>query len=322
MVPVVPGPTRRSRWTGVDQFELLGGVQGGSAATGRAPRLHTFLRSKEKPPRRAVSGTPQGAPDRGRDALAVEDTIEGRGMKSVVSSLPLGDDRPRSVECGRTRGRCSRPRVGVSEQMFLVRLAGAGPPRHGAARASPAQLGWRVPGLGFVASDRRSDQGASGHRTPECRWTGSPRFAPDQRARQARLRDDARRGPCRPWRRLDGVLRRRAGGQAALHRRAPARRSPPLRTAPRSGASSADPRASARRPTHAHREGRSCRPRGGAAFRLRAAAGRRPHFHGHVLRGYFTPRPARAFQQIEQRSRASSDALFAVSPQVGTTSSS
>lgn len=39
-------------------------------------------------------------------------------------------------------------------------------------------------------------------------------------------------------------------------------------------------------------------------------------FHGHVLRGYFTPGRARAFQQIERRLARSSDALIAVSPQV------
>jgi glycosyltransferase involved in cell wall biosynthesis len=39
-------------------------------------------------------------------------------------------------------------------------------------------------------------------------------------------------------------------------------------------------------------------------------------FHGHVLRGYFTPGRARAFQQVEQTLGRSSDALIAVSPQV------
>jgi glycosyltransferase involved in cell wall biosynthesis len=39
-------------------------------------------------------------------------------------------------------------------------------------------------------------------------------------------------------------------------------------------------------------------------------------FHGHVLRGYFTPGRARAFQQIERTLARSSDALIAVSPQV------
>jgi glycosyltransferase involved in cell wall biosynthesis len=39
-------------------------------------------------------------------------------------------------------------------------------------------------------------------------------------------------------------------------------------------------------------------------------------FHGHVLRGYFTPGRARAFQKIEQTLARSSDALIAVSPQV------
>ena len=39
-------------------------------------------------------------------------------------------------------------------------------------------------------------------------------------------------------------------------------------------------------------------------------------FHGHVLRGYFTPGRARAFQQIEHMLARSSDALIAVSPQV------
>jgi glycosyltransferase involved in cell wall biosynthesis len=39
-------------------------------------------------------------------------------------------------------------------------------------------------------------------------------------------------------------------------------------------------------------------------------------FHGHVLRGYFTPARARAFQSIEQMLARSSDALIAVSPQV------
>jgi glycosyltransferase involved in cell wall biosynthesis len=39
-------------------------------------------------------------------------------------------------------------------------------------------------------------------------------------------------------------------------------------------------------------------------------------FHGHVLRGYFTPGRARAFQRVEQTLGRSSDALIAVSPQV------
>lgn len=39
-------------------------------------------------------------------------------------------------------------------------------------------------------------------------------------------------------------------------------------------------------------------------------------FHGHVLRGYFTPGRARVFQQIERTLARSSDALIAVSPQV------
>jgi glycosyltransferase involved in cell wall biosynthesis len=39
-------------------------------------------------------------------------------------------------------------------------------------------------------------------------------------------------------------------------------------------------------------------------------------FHGHVLRGYFTPNRARVFQQIERTLARSSDALVAVSPQV------
>jgi glycosyltransferase involved in cell wall biosynthesis len=39
-------------------------------------------------------------------------------------------------------------------------------------------------------------------------------------------------------------------------------------------------------------------------------------FHGHVLRGYFTPGRTRAFQKIEQTLARSSDALIAVSPQV------
>lgn len=39
-------------------------------------------------------------------------------------------------------------------------------------------------------------------------------------------------------------------------------------------------------------------------------------FHGHVLRGYFTPGRARAFREIEQVLARSSDALIAVSPQV------
>jgi glycosyltransferase involved in cell wall biosynthesis len=39
-------------------------------------------------------------------------------------------------------------------------------------------------------------------------------------------------------------------------------------------------------------------------------------FHGHVLRGYFTPNRARVFQQIERILAHYSDALIAVSPQV------
>jgi glycosyltransferase involved in cell wall biosynthesis len=58
----------------------------------------------------------------------------------------------------------------------------------------------------------------------------------------------------------------------------------------------------------------------GRAAALLAGSARPPvvvhTFHGHVLRGYFTPNRARVFQQIEQTLARYSDALIAVSPQV------
>ncbi len=117
--------------------------------------------------------------------------------------------------------------------------------------------------------------------------------ASEQRARQARLRDDARRRPGRGGRGLDGVLRGRARCQAALSSTSPAGDLRSHRTGSRGPtARAAHQKASTRRPAHPYREGRSGRADGRA---LLAGSARPPvvvhTFHGHVLRRLLQPRP-------------------------------
>ena len=76
------------------------------------------------------------------------------------------------------------------------------------------------------------------------------------------------------------------------------------------------PRPPAGRAAHAHREGGRDRARGGRARRAARGPALVHTYHGHVLRGYFSPQRELAFRAIERGLAHVTDALVAVSDEV------
>ena len=123
----------------------------------------------------------------------------------------------------------------------------------------------------------RADPRPAPDRAPEHGRAGAPRRLPDEGARAARLRHDARRRLARPRRELDVVRRRRARRRHRPDPAAPPRDLAALRLAVGDAARAADPAGAAAHPAHAHGEGGRRRPARGPARRWCAAADRRPH---------------------------------------------